>query len=59
MLDEAKDSQFDIITVKPLHPTFAAEISNVDFSKPLPDEVFQEIHRAVTKVNPSLEIQLL
>jgi hypothetical protein len=52
MGDEAKDSQFNTITAKPLHPTFATEISNVDFSKPLSDEVSQEIHKAVTKVNP-------
>jgi len=46
-----KDSTvFDHIKVKELHPTFAAEISGVDFSNPLKDEVFEEIQSAVTKV---------
>ncbi|KAL4893145.1 hypothetical protein BDV59DRAFT_202122 [Aspergillus ambiguus] len=40
---------FSIISIKPLHPTFAAEISGVDFSSPLSDETFKEIHQAVTK----------
>jgi len=31
------------IKVIPLAPTFTAEIQNVDFSKPISDEVFQEI----------------
>ncbi|KAJ5087484.1 hypothetical protein N7456_011100 [Penicillium angulare] len=41
--------QFSHISVKPLHSTFAAEISGVDFTSPLGDEVFQEIHKAVTR----------
>ncbi|OQE32784.1 hypothetical protein PENFLA_c001G04959 [Penicillium flavigenum] len=40
---------FSHISVKPLHPTFGAEISGVDFSSPLKDEVFKEIYQAVTK----------
>lgn len=44
---------FSHISVKPLHPTFGAEISGVDFSSPLKDEVFKEIYHAVTKVCPS------
>jgi alpha-ketoglutarate-dependent 2,4-dichlorophenoxyacetate dioxygenase len=43
---------FSHISVKPLHPTFGAEISGVDFSSPLKDEVFKEIYQAVTKVCP-------
>ncbi|KAL5364960.1 hypothetical protein BJX96DRAFT_179420 [Aspergillus floccosus] len=42
-------ADFSLISVKPLHPTFAAEISGVDFSSPLSDEVFKEIYEAVTK----------
>lgn len=41
---------FSHISVKPLHPTFAAEISGVDFKSSLSDEVFQEIYQAITKV---------
>lgn len=43
-------SVFSHISVKPLHPTFAAEVGDVDFSSPLSDEVFQEIYQALTKV---------
>lgn len=45
---------FDYITVKNLHPTFGAEISGVDFSKPLSNEVFGEIFTAAKKVVYSL-----
>lgn len=41
---------FSHISVKPLHPTFAAEVSGVDFTTPLSDNVFKVIHQAVTKV---------
>ncbi|KZL64430.1 alpha-ketoglutarate-dependent 2,4-dichlorophenoxyacetate dioxygenase [Colletotrichum tofieldiae] len=37
------------LTIQPLHPTFAAEVCGVDFSKPLTDEVFQEIKSAISK----------
>ncbi|KAJ5799708.1 uncharacterized protein N7518_001776 [Penicillium psychrosexuale] len=40
---------FSNISIKPLHRTFAAEVSGVDFSAPLTDEVFKEIHQAITK----------
>jgi hypothetical protein len=33
---------FSHISIKPLHPTFGAEISGVDFSSPLKVEVFEE-----------------
>lgn len=42
---------FKLIQVKELHPTFGAEVDGVDFSKPVPDEVFSEIHKAIIKVN--------
>lgn len=41
---------FSHISVKPLHPNFAAEISGVDFKSTLSNEVFEDIHQAVTKV---------
>lgn len=44
-------SVFDHIKIKKLHPTFAAEISGVDFSKPLSSEVFQEVRAAIAKVS--------
>lgn len=45
----ANMTTFSHITVKPLHPTFGAEISGVDFSSPLTDEVFNDIYQAVAK----------
>lgn len=50
----AYDTTFNHITVKKLHPTFGAEISGVDFSAPLPDDVFFDILAAITKVCLSL-----
>lgn len=41
---------FNKITVTELHPTFGAEISGVDFSRPVEDDVFQEIQAAISKV---------
>lgn len=38
------------IEIIPLHPTFAAEVHGVDFSKDIPPEVFAEIKEAITKV---------
>ncbi|KAL2004712.1 hypothetical protein VTN00DRAFT_3240 [Thermoascus crustaceus] len=45
----AKEPVFNLITVKELHLTFGAEISGVDFSKEVPDDVFQEILAAITR----------
>ncbi len=42
--------EFKHIQAKPLHPTFGAEVSGVDFSQPVPDDVFQELWQAVNKV---------
>lgn len=47
---------FSHISVKKLHPTFAAKISGVDFSSPLSDEVFQEVFQAVTEVSSASEL---
>lgn len=41
---------FDHIKVKKLHPTFAAEVSGIDFSEPLTREVFAEIKQAINEV---------
>lgn len=41
---------FQLISVKELHPTFGAEITDVDFSLPINDDVFAEILAAITKV---------
>jgi alpha-ketoglutarate-dependent 2,4-dichlorophenoxyacetate dioxygenase len=44
---------FNKITVTELHPTFGAEISGVDFSRPVEDDTFQEIKAAIDKVGIS------
>lgn len=52
----ATDPVFHLISVKELHPTFGAEISGVDFSREVPDDVFQEILAAITKVSISCPV---
>lgn len=47
------DSTHHYIQVTPLAPTFAAEVEGVDFSYPVPPDVFQEIHNAITQVSGS------
>jgi hypothetical protein len=42
-------SPFSKLEVTELHPTFGAEIEGVDFSQPIPDEVFKEILAASAK----------
>ncbi|EXJ76468.1 uncharacterized protein A1O5_00976 [Cladophialophora psammophila CBS 110553] len=34
---------------KPLHPTFAAEVDGIDFSKPIPDSVIAEVQEGIDK----------
>jgi alpha-ketoglutarate-dependent 2,4-dichlorophenoxyacetate dioxygenase len=41
---------FKHITITKLHPTFGAEISGVDFSRPVEGEIFQDILTAITQV---------
>lgn len=41
---------FETITVKELHPTFAAEIEGVDFQK-LSDQQYEEVIGALAKVS--------
>ena len=43
-------STFSHITVSKLHPTFGAEISGVDFTRPVEEEVFAEILTAIAQV---------
>lgn len=38
------------ITIKELHPTFAAEVHGVNFQG-LTDEQFDEVYKAITKVS--------
>lgn len=37
-------------TIRELHPSFAAEISGLDFSQPIPDSTFEELLAAIAKV---------
>jgi alpha-ketoglutarate-dependent 2,4-dichlorophenoxyacetate dioxygenase len=46
-----QDRHFEHITIKEIGPTFAAEVEGVDFSKEIPQEVFDEIVKAITKVS--------
>ena len=46
-----KEDEFNKISVVELHPTFAAEVQQVDFSQELSPEVFDEIYKAITKVS--------
>jgi hypothetical protein len=45
-----EDSSSGTLSVKKLHPTFAAEIRGLDLSTPPGDETFAQIMAAVTKV---------
>ena len=45
------DNDFKHIQAKELHPTFGAEVHGVDFSKPVPEDVFSEVYKAITKVS--------
>lgn len=38
------------LTIEPLHPTFAARVLGVDFSKPIPVETLEAIKAAIAKV---------
>ena len=48
---DGRDIDFKLIQVKELHPTFGAEVQGVDFSKAVGQDVFSEIHKAITKVS--------
>jgi alpha-ketoglutarate-dependent 2,4-dichlorophenoxyacetate dioxygenase len=53
-----QEPQFKHITIKEIGPTFAAEVEGVDFSQDLPQDVFDEIAKAITKASYSLQIKL-
>ena len=40
------------LQVTELHPTFAAEVRGIDFSKEIPDDVFEELRDIISKVRP-------
>jgi alpha-ketoglutarate-dependent 2,4-dichlorophenoxyacetate dioxygenase len=44
------EPEFKTLQITRLHPTFGAEVSGVDFSRPIPDDVLQEIISAMAKV---------
>lgn len=48
--EDSAEPEFKLIQVKPLHLTVGAEITGVDFSGPVPDDVFKEIMAAITQV---------
>ena len=50
-MPNATEPVYKHIKVHQLAPTFGAEASGVDFSRPVPDEVFGEILSAITKVS--------
>jgi alpha-ketoglutarate-dependent 2,4-dichlorophenoxyacetate dioxygenase len=45
-----QEPQFKHLTINEIGATFAAEIEGVDFSRDVPQEVFDEILKAITKV---------
>lgn len=45
----SEEPEFKTLTIKPLHPTFGAEVEGVNFQN-LSDEQFQEILLAMAKV---------
>lgn len=49
ILKDEEEQPFETIRVKQLHPTFAAEISGVDFEN-LSEEQFSDILAAMAKV---------
>ncbi|KAJ5167663.1 alpha-ketoglutarate-dependent 2-4-dichlorophenoxyacetate dioxygenase [Penicillium canariense] len=42
-------SAFSHLAIRELHPTFGAEISGIDFSRPVEGDVFQEVLTAISK----------
>lgn len=45
------NADFQHISMEKIHPTFGAQVSGVDLSTPLADDVFDEIYRAISLVN--------
>lgn len=50
-MPHAIDAQYQHIQATPLASTFGAEITGVDFAKPVTSDVFAEIKNAITKVS--------
>jgi hypothetical protein len=50
-MPHATDTDYHHIQIKKLAPTFCAEVTGVDFSKPVEKEVYDEIHRAIVDVS--------
>jgi alpha-ketoglutarate-dependent 2,4-dichlorophenoxyacetate dioxygenase len=50
LVHSTDDLDFNIIKIQKLHKTFGAQISGVDFSSPISDEIFDEILAAISKV---------
>jgi hypothetical protein len=46
-----QEPHFEHIRIKEIGPTFAAEVEGVDFSQEIPQEVFDEILKAIAKVS--------
>lgn len=57
LLDSTEHTDFKIIKIQKLHPTFGAQISGVDFSSPISDETFDEILAASAKVSENHSLQ--
>lgn len=53
-MPHATEPKYQHISVTPVGPTIGAEVSGVDFSRPVPADVFQEILDAITKVRASI-----
>ncbi len=49
-MPHATDPEFRQIRIEKLAPTFGAEVTGIDFSKPVEPEVFQEVLEAITEV---------
>ena len=57
-MPHATDPEYKHIQVTKLGPTVGAEVSGVDFSKPVAADVFDEIFRAITQVSPVFHTML-
>ena len=51
-----QDPTFKTLTFTKLHPTFGAEVSGVDFTQSIPNDVFQEMQWAMAKVGCTLQL---
>ncbi|CZR67575.1 related to 2,4-dichlorophenoxyacetate dioxygenase [Phialocephala subalpina] len=49
LVHSTNNLDFNIIKIQKLHKTFGAQISGVDFSSPISDEIFDEILAAISK----------